>query len=100
VVGYFDPLQAAHVRRLNEVRRSGGPLVVAVANPADPILPLAARLQLVAGLRAVDKVVPLEDGLEEIVQVLSPDELLDEREPDLARTGTLVAEVLDRHRRT
>jgi hypothetical protein len=53
VLGYFDPLTAAHVARLAEL---GASLTVAVLDPPDPLLPARARAELVAALRAVAQV--------------------------------------------
>jgi bifunctional ADP-heptose synthase (sugar kinase/adenylyltransferase) len=63
VSGYFDPLIAAHAERLAHLKRAGQKLLVLIATPADAILPAAARAELVAGLRAVDYVAELADGL-------------------------------------
>ena len=49
--GYFDPLLASHALRLASCAR---PLVVIVAEPERPLLPLPARQLLVAALRCVD----------------------------------------------
>ena len=63
VSGYFDPLIASHAERLAQLKPVGERLLVLIATPADPILPAAARAELVAGLRAVDYVAELADGL-------------------------------------
>ena len=57
VSGYFDPLLAAHARRLEQLAAQVGPLVVAVLDPDNPLLPLRARAELVAALRCVKTVV-------------------------------------------
>jgi hypothetical protein len=62
VIGTFDPMLAAHAVRLQQLR-GNGPLVAAIADSAEPILPLRARLELVAGLRVVDFVLPYVDGM-------------------------------------
>ena len=56
VTGYFDPLLAAHAEAL---ARIGAGLMVLVASPADPLLSVRARAELVAALRGVAWVVPL-----------------------------------------
>ncbi len=56
VRGYFDPLLAEHAERLAQVKPGGAKLLVAIASPADPLLPSRARAELVAGLRVVDYV--------------------------------------------
>lgn len=54
VRGYFDPLLATHALLL---AACGRPLAVVVADPDQPLLPLAARQLLVAALACVDCVV-------------------------------------------
>ncbi|HLH44056.1 MAG TPA: hypothetical protein VKV74_13800 [Bryobacteraceae bacterium] len=63
VSGYFDPLLAWHVSRLEELKRGRGPLLVLIAAPEKPILPPRARAELLAGLRAVDYVCETPDGI-------------------------------------
>jgi bifunctional ADP-heptose synthase (sugar kinase/adenylyltransferase) len=63
VTGYFDPLLAAHVERLERLKRQGFPLLIAIAEPENPILPAQARAELVAGLAVVDYVVESAEGL-------------------------------------
>lgn len=57
VSGYFDPLLAGHAHRLQGLKRTGVPLIVAVSDPENPILPVRARAELLAGLMVVDYVV-------------------------------------------
>lgn len=63
VSGYFDPLVASHAERLSSFKTNGAKLLVLIATPDNAILPAAARAELVAGLRAVDYVSELADGL-------------------------------------
>lgn len=63
VSGYFDPLLAAHARRLAELKLHGSTLLVLIADPKNPILPARARAELVAGLAIVDYVAESSDGL-------------------------------------
>jgi hypothetical protein len=63
VSGYFDPLIATHAERLTQLKSPDAKLLVLIATPANSILPAAARAELVAGLRAVDYVSELTDGL-------------------------------------
>ena len=71
VSGSFDPLVAEHARQLAELKQSGRALIVAIAEPPNPILPARARAELVAGLAVVDFAVesaaglPVEVNLEE-----------------------------------
>ncbi len=57
VTGHFDPLLAEHARRVREFVKPGLPLIVVVTNPPAPLLPQAARAELVAALSDVDYVV-------------------------------------------
>jgi bifunctional ADP-heptose synthase (sugar kinase/adenylyltransferase) len=64
VSGYFDPLLAIHAERLEELKREQPrPLIVAIADPDNPILPARARAELVAGLAVVDYVTESAEGL-------------------------------------
>lgn len=63
VSGYFDPMVASHAERLSALKKDGSVLLVLIATPETAILPAAARAELVAGLRAVDHVAELVDGL-------------------------------------
>jgi hypothetical protein len=56
VSGYFDPLIASQAERLASLKTTGHKLLVLIATPDNPILPAAARAELVAGLKAVDYV--------------------------------------------
>jgi bifunctional ADP-heptose synthase (sugar kinase/adenylyltransferase) len=73
VSGYFDPLLASHARRLTGLK-GGAKLIVAIEDPARPILPARARAELVAGLRSVDFVVEGTDGLRTDVRLEREDE--------------------------
>jgi len=81
--GVFDLLHVGHVRYLEGARAEGDRLVVAVNDDASvrglkgdgrPILPDAARAELVAALRAVDYVVIFpERTVERLLRLLRPD---------------------------
>ena len=69
--GCFDVLHVGHVRYLEGARREGDRLIVAINDdesvrglkgPGQPVLPAAARAELVAALRAVDYVVMFPDA--------------------------------------
>lgn len=84
--GCFDILHAGHVTYLEQARRLGDRLVVAVNDDASirrlkgekrPINPLARRMQVLAGLGAVDWVVPFdEDTPASLIEAVLPDILV------------------------
>jgi len=81
--GCFDLLHVGHIRYLEEARREGDVLVVAVNSDASerglkgagrPILPERARAELVAALGAVDYVVLFDEpNVEALLVALRPD---------------------------
>ena len=87
--GCFDVLHVGHVRYLAGAAREGDKLVVAINNDASvrelkgegrPIMPAAARAELVASVRGVDYVVLFGER--------SVDRLLTELKPDVHCKGT------------
>lgn len=90
IVGYFDPMHAAHARRLRELAAAGGRVVVFVADPAEPLLPLRARLELVAALDCVAYAIAGE-GAPDLANIL------DERASDNDRTRDFTRHVVARH---
>ena len=54
VVGYFDPVVAAHVSRLLALE---SPVTVGLLDPPEEILPARARAELVAALGCVEAVI-------------------------------------------
>jgi len=80
--GCFDILHAGHVSYLEEAKSHGDKLIVAVNDdasvarlkgPSRPIVPLADRMAVLAGLAAVDWVVPFsEDTPAELIARLAP----------------------------
>ena len=84
--GCFDVIHAGHVGYLDEARKLGDRLVVAVNNdasvarlkgPGRPINPLDRRLRVLAGLAAVDWVVSFsEDTPENLLRDLRPEVLV------------------------
>jgi bifunctional ADP-heptose synthase (sugar kinase/adenylyltransferase) len=57
VTGYFDPLLAAHARRLAHIRAGRDRLIVLLSDPPHPVLDAASRAQLLAALDVIDYVV-------------------------------------------
>jgi D-glycero-beta-D-manno-heptose 1-phosphate adenylyltransferase len=87
--GCFDLLHAGHVRYLQAARAEGDVLVVGVngdeavrklKGPGRPLLPSAARAELVAALEAVDYVVVFDE--------LTAEAVLTELRPDVHCKGT------------
>ena len=91
VSGYFDPLTAAHVRRLRELHAKAGQLVAVVVDPPEPLLPVRARAELVAALACVDHVVLGAAGLDSVGNAVH------EEEADLERRDELIVRVRTRH---
>jgi hypothetical protein len=73
VSGFFDPLVASHGERLAALKPIGAKLLVLIATPDNAILAAAARAELVAGLRSVDYVAELTDGLTPHIQLEEED---------------------------
>ncbi len=84
--GCFDILHAGHVSYLEEAKSYGDRLVVAVNDdasvarlkgPSRPLTPLEDRMAVLAGLAAVDWVVPFaEDTPAALIERLAPDVLV------------------------
>ena len=84
--GVFDLLHPGHVRYLQEARRQGDALIVAinsnrsvgaVKGEGRPIVPEAERAEIVAALASVDAVVVFdEDTPHRIISKLQPDVLV------------------------
>ena len=84
--GCFDILHAGHVGYLEEAKSLGDHLIVAVNDdasvarlkgPSRPIIPLADRMAVLAGLAAVDWVVPFSgDTPADVIGRLLPDVLV------------------------
>jgi bifunctional ADP-heptose synthase (sugar kinase/adenylyltransferase) len=97
VTGCFDPLLCDHAERLKEIAKDGGTLVVAVTDPARPLLGGRARAELAAALAVVDYVVfPVEDPMGSGLDGLGAVQVFREEAADEARTRELIAYV---HRR-
>jgi D-beta-D-heptose 7-phosphate kinase/D-beta-D-heptose 1-phosphate adenosyltransferase len=102
--GCFDILHAGHVAYLEEAKSCGDRLIVAVNDDASvtrlkgsgrPITPLADRMAVLAGLAAVDWVVPfVEDTPAELIAEVVPDVLVkggDYRADQIAGAATVLA---------
>ncbi len=102
--GCFDILHAGHVAYLEEAKSRGDRLLVAVNDdesvrrlkgPGRPINPLADRMAVLAGLAAVDWVVPFtEDTPQQLIGEVLPDVLVkggDYRPEDIAGGSVVIA---------
>ncbi len=84
--GCFDLLHAGHIDLLEQARTAGDCLLVAVNSDASvramkgdgrPILPQDERMELLAGLAAVDYVCPFDEPTpRELIQAILPDVLV------------------------
>lgn len=102
--GCFDILHAGHVAYLEQAKRLGDRLIVAVNDdasigrlkgPKRPINPLNRRMQVLAGLGAVDWVVPFSDDTPQaLIEAVLPDILVkggDYRPEDIAGGAAVMA---------
>ena len=101
--GCFDILHAGHVGYLEEAKSHGDRLIVAVNDdasvrrlkgPSRPITPLEDRMAVLAGLAAVDWVVPFSaDTPADVIATLLPDVLVkggDYRIPEIVGSDTVI----------
>lgn len=99
VTGYFDVLQPAMLRALEQCAAPGMRLFACVLEPAHPVLPARARAELAAALRMVDYVVPITAGLEELIRDMRPERQTALEAMDDRGTEALMALVFRRHER-
>jgi D-beta-D-heptose 7-phosphate kinase/D-beta-D-heptose 1-phosphate adenosyltransferase len=93
--GCFDILHAGHVTYLEQAKRLGNRLIVAVNDDVSvrrlkgadrPVNPLGQRMRVLAGLAAVDWVVPFhEDTPERLICAVKPDYLIKGGDNDPAK---------------
>jgi len=94
VTGCFDPLIAAHARRLRALQDGGAALMIVIADPPRPILPAQARAELVAGLSVADFVaLPGAGRLEELLSSLDAANVVRGEAIDLELTRELILHV-------
>ncbi len=92
VTGYFDVLRAEHVRELAAAhqRAPHTRVLVVVVRGSEPLLPLAARAELVAALRMVDYVLIADDrDVDRLITTLQPAVLVRLESDDLRRVSRL-----------
>ena len=77
--GCFDPFHYGHLLYLQEARKLGDKLVVAVTRdehvnkgPGRPAFPLEERMAIIKALAIVDEVIPSDSGME-AVKAVKPD---------------------------
>jgi bifunctional ADP-heptose synthase (sugar kinase/adenylyltransferase) len=98
VAGYFDVLTPDHIRRLRALS-NGQPLIAAVLDPPEPLLGPRARAELAASLSVIDYVILVQDdGLEQALERIQPDEVVREESADQRRTQALIEHVHRRQR--
>jgi rfaE bifunctional protein nucleotidyltransferase chain/domain len=102
--GVFDLLHPGHVEYLEAARALGAGLVVGVNSDASvrrlakgpdrPLFPLEARVRVLAGLAAVDRVVSFEDDTPlTLIRALRPDVLV--KGGDYTRATVVGAEFVE-----
>ncbi|MEK7404140.1 MAG: hypothetical protein AAB225_03445 [Acidobacteriota bacterium] len=96
VSGHFDPLLAGHARRLGEIARPGGVLIVIVTDPPRPLLAAEARAELAAALAVVDYVVLGGPRVVEPAAGIGADEIFNEEAADEGRRQELIRHVHER----
>lgn len=84
--GCFDPFHYGHLTYLQEARKLGDVLIVAVTvdeqvnkGPGRPAFPLDERMAILKALAIVDEVIPSDNGLEAVKKV-KPDVYVKGRE--------------------
>lgn len=96
LVGYFDPLDAAAIRKLGEKCAPGHQVVVVLDDPPDSLLNRRARMELAASLACVSAVI--SEDPDSAVRLLGAQAVTDLRESDSERRSTLEQHVVARHR--
>jgi D-beta-D-heptose 7-phosphate kinase/D-beta-D-heptose 1-phosphate adenosyltransferase len=101
--GCFDILHAGHVGYLEQARKQGDRLILAVNSDASvkrlkgegrPINPVERRMAVLAGLEAVDWVVSFEDDTpERLLELIKPDILV--KGGDYSRTEVVGWEIVE-----
>ena len=100
VTGYFDVLQAAHIRDLLAVRNGDctAILMVVLLPHAGSLLSQRARAELVAGIGVVDYVVTDTDSAtEDLLSRVPADEVISRQSADEEQARLLIQHVYARH---
>lgn len=97
VTGYFDPVLAAHARRLTELTAPNTTLMVLVNSAQDTLLDARSRAELLASLRMVDYVVvPGKLEVTALIERIEPDAICREEDADRQRTEQLAGRIRER----
>lgn len=97
VTGYFDPVLAAHARRLAELAVPNTTLMALVNSAPDSLLEARSRAELLASLGVVDYVVlPTNSDIAAIIEQIAPDAICREEEADRERTRQLATRIRER----
>ncbi|MFB3777298.1 MAG: hypothetical protein ACE141_06790 [Bryobacteraceae bacterium] len=97
VVGHFDPVLAAHARRISGLSDGAAAMMVLLTDPGRPILAARARAELVAALASVDYVVlPGDTPVEELLAGLAPAEAVNAEADDRRIAQDLIQHVQSR----
>jgi glycerol-3-phosphate cytidylyltransferase-like family protein len=99
VTGYFDPVVAAHARRLAELATANTTLMAVVVSHPNCLMDDRSRAEMLAALRVVDYVVlPGNLGISELLDRMEPDALCREEEADERRTAELTSRIRERQK--
>lgn len=96
--GEYDPMLAVHAQRLAARHASDAWHIVAVLPGKDPLLPLAARCEMAAALRAVDCVVAFEQSPSLLSMVAGKAEIHDDRQASEVARRDLIALIHEKQR--
>jgi glycerol-3-phosphate cytidylyltransferase-like family protein len=94
-ITHLEVLRADHVRKLEQAAASGK-LFIILTDPPHPLVPLEARAEIAAALRAVDYVIPSPGGAAPALDAIQPGVVIQDEQADRQRTLTLVDYVLSR----
>ena len=97
VTGYFDVLQPAMLRRLQEYAREDTRLFAVVLHLEEALLSDAARAELAAGLRVIDYVIPSPRDPSNLLAAMQPERLIREEPAHRDSTEQLIEHVFERH---
>lgn len=97
VSGYFDILQPAIVRAVEQLAGPGIALLALVLDPPRPVTSSNARAELAAALRVIDYVLSSDSDPAGVVERLQPAEWIRQESAHAASTERLIEHVVQRH---